>query len=225
MPLVSAFDLGLLPMFSAAVIVELAALWVPRWRPLPTAGPVGRERLTRASYRLGLVLAFTQALAVALYLQRVQAFEGEAALSRALAVSTLMAATCFLLLITWFLDAKGLGGGFGVLFTAFALSRVWPLFEAVPRLAIEALDVASEASAVRRRGELVPVWPEHRLYAVDAALTALGRQGIPAVARRVYQRALWQFFAPLIPIQIMVPPDRGTRRARSPRSHLKEDRP
>jgi hypothetical protein len=67
------------------------------------------------------------------------------------------------------------------------------------------LDVIAEARAVRRHGELVAVWPEHRLYAVEAAREALERKNIPSLARSVHQRVLWHFMAPVIPIQIMVP--------------------
>jgi hypothetical protein len=383
MPDVSAFALGLFPMFTAALLVELAALCVPRWRALRTGGPDGRGRLVRASYQLGVVLASVQALGLAIYLERAHALEGTAglsALSRLLIVFTLISSTCFLLVVSWFLDAKGFGGGFGVLFTAFAVVSMSPLVVAVrvrlatssgdsnlgltvggalllavvgtvfvlryrpagsairlpacgvapvgvtaglltsaataiqggiappliqaigldesgrflavglatsaplavafgflfnrpskvaafapesarrvgsavalsaiyvvallvithgvgrsldtsvtviPLVAATAvvLDVIAEATAVRRHGELVPVWPEHRLYAVDAALAALQLQGIPGVARSVHQRALWQFFAPLIPIQIMVPPDHADQAREVLRDHLKEDRP
>ena len=81
----------------------------------------------------------------------------------------------------------------------------------VPLVAVVAvvLDVVAEAAAIRRHGGLVAVWPEHRLYAVDGALAALERGGIPSLARSVHQRVLWHFFAPFIPIQIMVPRERA----------------
>lgn len=71
------------------------------------------------------------------------------------------------------------------------------------------LDVIAEARAVRCHGELVSVWPEQRLYAVEGARHALDRSGIPSLARSVHQRVLWHFLAPFIPIQIMVPKERA----------------
>lgn len=71
------------------------------------------------------------------------------------------------------------------------------------------LDVIAEATAVRRHGEMISVWPEHRIYAVEGARDALDRSGIPSLARSVHQRVLWQFIAPIIPIQIMVPKERA----------------
>jgi hypothetical protein len=67
------------------------------------------------------------------------------------------------------------------------------------------LDVIAEARAIRKHGEMVYVWPEHRLYAVGSAVAILARSGIPAFPKSANQRALWHFFAPFIPIQIMVP--------------------
>jgi hypothetical protein len=82
------------------------------------------------------------------------------------------------------------------------------------------LDVIAEAKAVGRHGELVPVWPEHRLYAVDGALDTLDRNGIPAVARSAHLRALWHFFAPYIPIQILVPRSRAEDASRLLHEHF-----
>jgi hypothetical protein len=40
---------------------------------------------------------------------------------------------------------------------------------------------------------------------VDKALLALENAGIPAFPRAVHHRTLWHFFAPYIPVVIMVP--------------------
>ena len=71
------------------------------------------------------------------------------------------------------------------------------------------LDVVAEARARRRLGDLEPVWPEHRLYAVDRVLATLEQAGIPAFPRSANHRALWHVFAPFIPIQILVPSARA----------------
>jgi hypothetical protein len=69
------------------------------------------------------------------------------------------------------------------------------------------LDVRAAWGARRKHGDLVPVRPEHRVYAVDAALDALAHAGIPAHARGVHHRTLWQFFGPFLPIVFFVPRD------------------
>jgi hypothetical protein len=95
----------------------------------------------------------------------------------------------------WFLGAQ----------PGFEGIDVVPLVAAVAVL----LDVIAEVRAIRAHGDLVPVWPEHRLYAVEGARDALERSGIPSLARSVHQRALWHFLAPAIPVQIMVPEARA----------------
>jgi preprotein translocase subunit SecY len=82
------------------------------------------------------------------------------------------------------------------------------------------LDVAAEVQARLRHGELVPVWPEHRLYAVDGALALLQQADIPCLARSAHHRALWHFFAPFIPIQILVPPARAEEASRLLHEHF-----
>jgi hypothetical protein len=69
-----------------------------------------------------------------------------------------------------------------------------------------ATDLAGEWRARHQHGDLVPVWPIHRVYAVDPALEALARAGIPALARGVGHRVLLQFVGPYIAIDVLVPP-------------------
>lgn len=70
------------------------------------------------------------------------------------------------------------------------------------------LDLLDEAR-MRLEGAWVAVWPVHRVYEVEPALAALTAAGIPARARGVCARALFQFFAPYFPIDLMVPPARA----------------
>ena len=70
------------------------------------------------------------------------------------------------------------------------------------------LDIAAHWRARRALGDLVAVRPEHRVYAIDAALDALDRAGIAGHARGVHHRVLWQFFGPFLPIVLYAPKDR-----------------
>jgi SecY len=374
----SVVALGLNPVLSASVLVELAALSVPRWRTLRTGGPAGRARLQSATAWLTLALALAQGLGLALYLERMGALLPDPQLSRLIVVFSLVAGTFFLVALARFLDAAAVGGGFSLLLTAFGLATqaplaaelvgrfpggdpggaaaaaccalllaalgtvwvlrsqranghgslplpasgliplqwsatvtalallaaafgIWPdttraiatgrepwaiglglaltaaaavafclLFnrpskvaafgpDAVGRvkrailpstayvvgiailggfvgrqLGLEAvslvplvagvavvLDAVAESAAIRRHGPLRSVWPEHRLYAVDSAQAALERAGIPSLARSIHQRVLWHFFAPLIPIQIMVPEGRADEAGRLLLEHFR----
>jgi preprotein translocase subunit SecY len=346
-PRLSAFALGVMPVVSASLLVEIAALCVPRWRALRTGGPAGRHRLWSATAWLALLLGVVQSLSIASYLQSARSLEEDVRLSRLVVVLTLVGGTCVLVAAAELLDRFALGGGFALVVTASLVSSVAPLvarvgelsvnagpagtlpllpplvaavagvvfflrwrparggvvstlplpasglipaqwaatavgfgwisgvagrlvlgvvvaaalavvfgfvfnrpskvaaFEAeaplqvrqavtwsavfviavvvldallvpswgdpwvglvslVPLIAL-ALDVVAEAQAIRRHGELAAVWPEHRLYAVASAQRTLTSRGIASHARSLHQRALWHFFAPFIPVQILVP--------------------
>jgi hypothetical protein len=355
---VSPFALGLTPMISAFLFVELAAALVPSWRPLRHGGPAGRGRLLVATTWLAFAFVSFQALNMAVYLRKTDVLERSSGFSALLVVLTLVGGTFALVALAPLLDRVALGGGYSLLVTGLqAASALPPLLalstrprslvilvavaagsvlflrwrpvgalplpvcglvplqwggglvaaglslagsgigprwvrwlgeqpapaalalalavtaglavglgflfnlpskvaafgadarprveravvfstgfvlavalvsgliweevtvadtlSLIPLIAAVALvlDVIDEAQAVRRHGTLVAVWPEHRLYAVGSALEALERQGIPGLARSAHQRALWHFFAPYIPVQILVPRERAQEAA------------
>ena len=76
------------------------------------------------------------------------------------------------------------------------------------------LDIAAELRARRAMPDLVPVWPEHRPYAIAAAREALGAEDIPVHARGERLRRLLQFFGPYVPIDLMVPQAHAARAAK-----------
>jgi hypothetical protein len=67
------------------------------------------------------------------------------------------------------------------------------------------LDAAAEWRARRALPDLVPVWPEHRPYALAVAREALAGAGIAVHARGERLRRLLQFGGPYVPIDLMVP--------------------
>jgi hypothetical protein len=68
-----------------------------------------------------------------------------------------------------------------------------------------AVDLWAEGRTLLRHGQMVPVWPLHRLPDVDLALLTLSEAGIPAHPRAAAHRSLLQFFGPLFPVEILVP--------------------
>jgi preprotein translocase subunit SecY len=138
----SPFALGLLPFVTAFVLVELAALIVPRWRPL-RGDPVGRLRLVRAAWVLALALAAVQGWGVANYLQSVRDHVGEAVLpdgmGPALVVATtIVAGTAAAGWLAVLVTDRGLGNGFAILLALLtvedlARSGLRRLVSAAPR--------------------------------------------------------------------------------------------
>lgn len=170
---------GLMPFVSAMLFVEIAALLVPRWRPLRHGSPTGRATLVRWSTRLGLALAALQGLGMARYLASAQMpglFEG-GALAEALVIVTVVAATAsqiwlarlvdrlrtvngvVVLVLTgtclsmWHALQKALGVGAGVIIVSPAALLQ---SESFARNALAALITVVATATILRRGAIVP---------------------------------------------------------------------
>ena len=82
-------------------------------------------------------------------------------------------------------------------------------FLALAVIAMVGLDLADEARARAGGVRLASAWGLHRVHAADPALAALAAAGIPAHARALRYRALFHFFAPYTPVEILVPVERS----------------
>jgi hypothetical protein len=126
----SIFVLGVQPLLSGFVLVELAALLIPSWRRLRTGGPTGREKLRRASLRLGMALALGQAFFMAVAFEKTSHTVHGPGL-RMITALILLGATAVLIALARIVDEAGLGGGFPILLLAFTLPGITrPLGEA-----------------------------------------------------------------------------------------------
>ncbi len=106
--------LGLAPIISGFVLVELAALAVPAWDALRHAGPAARAKLAVAAHAVAAALAIVQAYAVARYATDVGALR-DAAAPRAAAIATLAVGPFLLAALARWVDARGLTNGFALL--------------------------------------------------------------------------------------------------------------
>jgi SecY translocase len=115
--------------------------------------------------------------------------EDRAALARATRASTLWLAG--LTMGSWLVDdaARGVGSGAGsAVFSVVALIAV-------------GMDLALELRTGRQRAVRVL----HRLEHADALAAALRSAGIEPALRGAHHRALYHFFAPFIPVSVLVP--------------------
>jgi hypothetical protein len=78
-------------------------------------------------------------------------------------------------------------------------------------LSCVAMDVVSELRFRHRHGALVPVWPVHRLYQLQGLLGAFDAASIPAFPRGRHYRTLWNYMAPFVPVDILVPTEHAAR--------------
>lgn len=98
--------------------------------------------------------------------------------------------------------------GLGVL-AAWA-GLFFPVITVVVLTAI-AKDLAGEARFGREHGALASAGSLQRLYLVEPALSVLEDEGIPAHPRALSHRTLWQFFAPWLPVELLVPVEHEAR--------------
>jgi hypothetical protein len=127
-PPFSIASLGVWPILWGYVLVELASVIVPAWRPLRIPG-VGRARLERAAAVTAAAVAFIRAVDVARSLATVHAGSHTIAAAQGAAffvpvVSTLVAATCLVLWLARVIDRPGVGRGMSMLLALSALTTV-----------------------------------------------------------------------------------------------------
>jgi hypothetical protein len=110
------FALGIIPILSAYLVIELAALCIPGWRRRRHAGADARLPLQRATGVLATVLALVQGFFLAVWMQGL----GEPALApgigpEILVMMTLAAGCACLALLAGIVSRFGLGNGWAVL--------------------------------------------------------------------------------------------------------------
>lgn len=142
----SVFALGIMPFVSAFLVIELAALLVPRWRPLRIGGPAGRARLTRATIILGVLFTLAQSWFMATWLVNLAAGDPMSGYSPGLTQPPGLASTALLaitlaggVMALWILaglvSRYGLGNGISVLLFAGITgvpASLWSMREATP---------------------------------------------------------------------------------------------
>lgn len=126
----SVLSLGVGPIITAFVLVEIVALLVPalRWR---RHDPIGRVRLGQAVAMIALVAALAQGFFVATYLESLDRFGGMITIHggpfRLIVMASLATGTMLLAIVAGMIREHGLGNGYGVL-----LASAW-LIELISR--------------------------------------------------------------------------------------------
>ena len=185
-----AFALGITPFISAACLVELVALLVPRWSALRHGGPAGRASLARATAIVGVVLALLQACGIAMLIKSpaIEAYVG--AISPWHVVLTLTAGSACLVLLAARAGERALAGGIALLAVGGPLvmavreraSRaVAPTATELGVLAIEVIGVVAATALVLRPPPAASIAEREPTYRTTEAEAAT-RAEIPAPA-------------------------------------------
>jgi hypothetical protein len=137
------FCLGVMPIVSAALLVEIAAVVVPRWRPLRHGGYPGRSRLWTATSALALALAAMQAFLFLRWMSSTPPTMGvapETLFAKSLVLVVPVVGLFVLLRLAELIDRRGTGHGLSVLIVAFTLPTVVKGLAGVVRRRIDSGD-------------------------------------------------------------------------------------
>ena len=112
------FALGIMPYISASIVMQLMTHAVPQMEALRKEGEAGRRKITQYTRYGTVVLAFAQALGIAI------AFEGQGVavepgfMFRFVAVTTLVTGTMFLMWLGEQITERGMGNGISLIIFA-----------------------------------------------------------------------------------------------------------
>ncbi|MGB3634812.1 MAG: preprotein translocase subunit SecY [Rubrobacteraceae bacterium] len=121
------FSLGIMPYITAAIVMNLMTVAIPRLQELAREGDTGQQKITQYTRYFTLVLAFVQSIAMSIYFTRSDQFgtavAGATAVDIFLMIITL---TAGVMLIMWMgeqISQRGLGNGISLIITASIISQ------------------------------------------------------------------------------------------------------
>jgi preprotein translocase subunit SecY len=122
---VSVLALGIMPLISALILLELAKLAAPELRAWERATPRNQRLYGYIAIGLALVLALVQSAGIASALEQVTALVPEPGSAfRTTTIATLMAGAALVMAFANIIDRAGIGSGVWIMFLAPALSEL-----------------------------------------------------------------------------------------------------
>jgi preprotein translocase subunit SecY len=123
----SVFSLGIMPYITAAIVMQLMTVAIPRLQALAKEGETGQQKITQYTRIFTLILALLQSVAMTFFLRSgqlgVNALGGATVLDLFLVGLTL---TTGVMLVMWMgelISQRGLGNGISLIITASILSQ------------------------------------------------------------------------------------------------------
>ncbi len=114
---ISVFALGIMPYITSSIIFQLMTSVYPQLKKIQEEGELGRQKITRYTRYLTVLLCAVQATGIAFWLQRQQnlVIGGGGASFTFMAVLTMMAGTVFIMWIGEQITERGVGNGISLL--------------------------------------------------------------------------------------------------------------
>jgi len=122
----SVFSLGIMPYITAAIVLQLMTVAVPRLQELAKEGETGQQKITQYTRYFTLALAFIQSIAMVLFFRSAQAGGVLAAASPVDVFLVIITLTTGVMLTMWLgelISQHGLGNGISLIITVSILSQ------------------------------------------------------------------------------------------------------
>ena len=122
----SVFSLGIMPYITAAIVMQLMTVAVPRLQELAKEGETGQQKITQYTRYFTLVLAFIQSIAMVLFFRSAQGggvLAGTTPVDVFLIILTLTTGVMLTMWIGELISQHGLGNGISLLITVSILSQ------------------------------------------------------------------------------------------------------
>jgi preprotein translocase subunit SecY len=122
----SVFSLGIMPYITAAIVMQLMTVAIPRLQELAKEGEQGQQKITQYTRYFTLVLAFIQSVAMMFFFRSAQAggvLAGASPVDVFLVVITLTTGVMLTMWLGELISQHGLGNGISLIITASILSQ------------------------------------------------------------------------------------------------------
>lgn len=125
------FGLGLMPFFSSCGLIQFASIFIPGLRKLSFGGEGGREKISKYTYVLTIILCITQSYFISLWLENPARFEGMRIVTmsglsfRLITMATITASVVFLLFVADIITRYGIGNGVAVIAVSYLPLRIF----------------------------------------------------------------------------------------------------
>src|ERR687895_609479 len=122
----SVFSLGIMPYITAAIVMQLMTVAIPRLQELAKEGETGQQKITQYTRYFTLVLAFIQSIAMVLFFRSAQAggvLAGASPIEIFLVILTLTTGVMLTMWLGELISQHGLGNGISLIITVSILSQ------------------------------------------------------------------------------------------------------
>jgi preprotein translocase subunit SecY len=120
------FSLGIMPYITAAIVMQLMTVAIPRLQELAREGEQGQQKITQYTRYFTLVLAFIQSIAMVLFFRSAQGggvLAGGSPIDIFLVIVTLTTGVMLTMWLGELISQHGLGNGISLIITASILSQ------------------------------------------------------------------------------------------------------